>query len=49
LLGWIKESGRFNSLEKFHRVCASCEHCQWSREQEIGPVVPSATVDRPRE
>jgi hypothetical protein len=31
LLAWIKESGRFGSLEQFHQVCASCEHCQWSR------------------
>jgi hypothetical protein len=28
---WIAKSDRFNALEDFHRVCASCQHCQWSR------------------
>jgi hypothetical protein len=32
LCSWIDDSGRFDSLEDFHRVCALCEHCQWSRE-----------------
>lgn len=32
LLKWIEESGEFASLEQFHQVCESCEHCQWARE-----------------
>lgn len=26
---WIQQSGRFASLEDFHRVCETCEHRQW--------------------
>lgn len=32
LLEWIAESQRFRSLEDFHKVCTSCEHCQWSHD-----------------
>jgi hypothetical protein len=31
---WIGTSQRFASLEDFHRICACCEHCQWSRGSE---------------
>jgi hypothetical protein len=27
---WIEDSNRFSSLEDFHEVCRTCEHCQWS-------------------
>jgi protein-S-isoprenylcysteine O-methyltransferase Ste14 len=45
LIRWIKESGRFASLEEFHQVCESCEHCQWSREPESGRAESGGTAD----
>ena len=33
LKSWIASSKRFGSLADFHRVCAICKHCQWSKKE----------------
>lgn len=29
---WIEKSKNYKDISDFHRICKSCEHCQWNEK-----------------